>query len=99
MSSTRQRSPVIRTCLVVLGFVLMAVAPVLGVLPGPGGIFVFAGGLVLVLRNASWARRRFARLKRRFPRLGHYSDLALRRPSFRRRQQRRREALATQDGR
>ncbi|UYY58563.1 PGPGW domain-containing protein [Sphingomonas sp. S2-65] len=97
MPRTHQRSPAIRTTLVVLGFVLMAVAPVLGVLPGPGGIFVFAGGLVLVLRNATWARRKFARLKRRYPRLGRYCDMALRRTSFRRRERRRREALAAQE--
>lgn len=97
MSRIHQRSPVIRTSLVVLGFILMAAAPVVGVLPGPGGIFVFAAGLVLVLRNATWARRKFAKLKRRYPRLGRYSDMALRRTSFRRREQRRRETLAAQE--
>ena len=97
MSRSQPRSPMIRTCMVVLGFALVAVAPLLGLLPGPGGIFVFAGGLILVLRNAGWARRRFARFKRSHPRLGRYGDMALRRRSFRRREQRRRETLATQD--
>lgn len=82
----------IRTALVVLGFLIMAASPLVGVIPGPGGIIVFAGGLVLVLKNATWARRHFARLKRRWPRFGHYSDVALRRRSFRRRQQRAKEA-------
>jgi hypothetical protein len=52
--------------------------------------------LVLVLQNSDWARRHFVRFKRRWPRFGHYADMALRRRSFRRRQQRDREgATAT----
>ena len=53
---------------------------------------LFAAGLVLVLQNSAWARKKFARLKRRYPRFAHYSDLALRRRSFRRRRERAREA-------
>ena len=92
MSRSHTRSHMVRTALVVLGFLIMAASPLVGVVPGPGGILVFAAGLVLVLRNATWARRHFARLKRRWPRFGHYSDLALRRRSFRRRQQRAKDA-------
>ena len=88
MSRARPRSPLLRTILFVTGLVVMAASPLVGVIPGPGGIFVFAAGLVLVLQNSVWARGRFVRLKRRFPRFGHYADLALRRRSFRRRQQR-----------
>jgi hypothetical protein len=96
MANSHTRSHLLRTTLVVLGFVVMAASPLVGVIPGPGGILVFAAGLVLVLKNATWARRHFARLKRRWPRFGHYSDVALRRRSFRRRQQRARDAaLAT----
>ncbi|AQR72282.1 hypothetical protein [Sphingomonas sp. LM7] len=83
-----RKSPVVRIALLVTGFLLIAATPLVGIIPGPGGIFVFAAGLVLVLQNARWARRRFAKLKRRWPRFGHYSDMALRRRSFRRRQQR-----------
>ncbi|MBO9622380.1 MAG: hypothetical protein J7500_06685 [Sphingomonas sp.] len=81
-----------------LGIVLMLAAPLLGVLPGPGGIFVFAGGLVLALRNSPWARKRFARLCKRYPKLGHYSDMALRRPSSRRRRARAQEAAVAASG-
>jgi hypothetical protein len=88
----RMRSPLVRTILVGSGFALIAVSPVVGILPGPGGIFVFAGGLVLVLRNANWAQRVFARMKRRWPRFGHYADMALRRSSARRRRLRDRDA-------
>ena len=99
MTHSRLHSPLARTLLVILGFVIMALSPLVGVIPGPGGIFVFAGGLVLVLRNAHWARRHFARAKRRWPRFGHYTDMALRRRSFRRRQARVREAALAQESR
>ena len=96
MANSHTRPHLFRTALVVLGFAIMAASPLVGIIPGPGGIIVFAGGLVLVLKNATWARRHFARLKRRWPRFGHYSDLALRRRSFRRRQQRAKEAAETE---
>jgi hypothetical protein len=71
--------------MLVLGVLLIIAAPIVGLLPGPGGVFVFAGGLVLVLRASRWARLRWARLKRRFPRLGHLADRVMRRPSALRR--------------
>lgn len=92
---TRARHPLLRQALFGLGLLLIALTPLVGPIPGPGGILVFAAGLILVLRNSAWARKRFARLKKRWPRLGHYSDLALRRPSFRRRRARAQEAAVT----
>ena len=47
-----------------------------------------AGGLVLVLQNSHWARVRFARAKRRWPKIGGYADRVLRRASARRRRER-----------
>lgn len=88
----RARSPLIQTLLFAAGALLVAVTPLVGIIPGPGGIFVFAGGLVLMLQNSLWARGRFVRLKRRWPRFGHFADRALRRRSFRRRRERAREA-------
>jgi hypothetical protein len=88
----RKRSPLVRTILVVTGFVVIALSPLVGILPGPGGILVFAAGLVLVLQNANWAQRAFARMKRRWPRFGRYADMALRRGSARRRRQREKDA-------
>ncbi len=81
-----------RLCWLALGWALIALAPAVGVLPGPGGIFVFVGGLILLLRNSAWARRRYVTLKRRWPRLGHASDHAMRRPSARRRMEQARAA-------
>ena len=95
---SRNAHPLVRNLLLALGFVLILAAPVVGTIPGPGGILVFAAGLILVLRNAAWARRRFARLKKRYPRFGHYSDMALRRPSFRRRRAREKNVIASPTG-
>ena len=64
---------------------LIAVSPLVGLVPGPGGMFVLAGGLVLLLRNSRWARRQFARAKKRWPKIGALLDRGLRRPSALRR--------------
>ena len=61
------------------------ISPLVGAIPGPGGVFVFAAGLVLLLRNSRNARRQFAQAKRRWPRLGRWIDRGLRRESARRR--------------
>ena len=82
------RHPATRYLLLGLGVVLIVLAGVVAPIPGPGGIFFFAGGLVLILRNSRWARFRFARAKRRWPRIGGLIDRALRRPSARRRAER-----------
>ena len=68
-----------------LGIVLLLVSPLVGAIPGPGGIFVAGIGLALVLKTSMWAKRRYVRFKRRRPRFGHLTDLALRRRSARRR--------------
>lgn len=71
-----------------LGIVLIVGAGLVAPLPGPGGAFLFAGGMVLVLRNSPWARMRWARLKRRFPRIGGFVDRMMRRGSALRRRAR-----------
>jgi len=82
------RHPALRIAFLVIGFAFMALSPILGPIPGPGGLPVFALGLTLVLRNSLWAKRVFARAKRRWPRFGHYADIGLRRPSAKRRRER-----------
>src|SRR3546814_13294289 len=70
-----------RLCLLGLGAALVAVSPAVGVIPGPGGIIVFAIGLALVLKNSQGAKKRYIWLKRRWPRLGRMADRGLgRRP-------------------
>ena len=96
MERKGRRSPVLRIGLLITGILLLAVTPLVGPIPGPGGIVTFAAGLTLILQNSNWARGRFVRLKRRWPRFGHYADMALRRRSFRRRQQRAKDEAAAQ---
>lgn len=78
--------PIVEWTMLGTGLVLMAIAPLLGPIPGPGGIPVFAAGLVLVLKSSMWAKRHYARFKRWKPKAGQWTDWALRRPSARRRE-------------
>ena len=82
------RHPALRPAMLALGAALIVAAPLVGVLPGPGGILVFAVGLSLVLRHSRWARRRYARFKRQRPKRGDWADWGMRRPSAKRRRAR-----------
>ncbi len=84
----RDRHPVSRILQLVLGFLLWIGAAALAPLPGPGGVFLFAGGMILILRNSRWAQVRWARLKRRWPRIGNLVDRTMRRRSALRRRAR-----------
>jgi len=95
--SRPQRSEAVRVGLFVLGCVLMIVSPIVGILPGPGFIIVFPIGLALALQNSRWAKKRYARFKRRHPRYGEWADRGLRRASGLRRLRRRRERAASGD--
>jgi hypothetical protein len=70
----------------VLGVILIILSPVAGVIPGPGGIFVFAIGLALVLKTSMWAKRRYVHFKRWQPKAGRWADWGLRRRSAKRRE-------------
>jgi hypothetical protein len=74
-----------RVAQLTLGSLLILLTPLVIPLPGPAGIFLFAGGLILILRNSRLARWHFVRAKRRWPRLGRIVDRAMRRPSTLRR--------------
>ncbi|TMJ12639.1 MAG: hypothetical protein E6G94_13295 [Alphaproteobacteria bacterium] len=87
-----------RSALVVVGFILIGLTPVVGPIPGPGGVIVFAAGLSLVLRYSAWAKRAYVRFKRKHPNKGEWADWGLRRPSARRRKELREQvALESQD--
>jgi len=86
--------PVVRHSLVALGFVLIAVTPLVGPIPGPGGIIVFGAGLSLILKYTGWAKRLYVRLKRRHPNKGRWADWSLRRPSAKRREEIRKQSEA-----
>ncbi len=83
-----RQSPALRFGLLLLGIVIMIVAPIIGLLPGPGGTIVFAIGLGLTLRNSLWAKRRYVDLKRKQPRIGGIADWGLQRASPKRRKER-----------
>ncbi len=97
MSRTRKKKlPFIRQGLFFLGCLLIVISPLVGAIPGPGGVFVFAAGLALVLRNSEWAKRQYVRFKRRHPTKGRWADWGMRRLSARRREERIRRAGADQ---
>jgi hypothetical protein len=77
----------VRYALVGIGFLLIALTPVVGPIPGPGGVIVFAAGLSLVLRYSGWAKRFYVRFKRRHPNKGRWADWGMRRASARRREE------------
>src|SRR3546814_17418992 len=77
LKSRSHISEPLRLCLLGLGAALVAVSPAVGVIPGPGGIIVFAIGFALVLKNSQWAKKRYIWLKRRWPRLGRMADRGL----------------------
>ncbi len=84
--------PLVRHCLVALGFFLIALTPLVGPIPGPGGIIVFGAGLSLILKYTGWAKRLYVRLKRRHPNKGRWADWSLRRASARRREEIRKQS-------
>lgn len=88
---TLGRIPAVRTGLFVLGLILILLAPLVGALPGPGGIIVFGAGLALALKYSEWAKRQYVRFKRKHPNKGRWTDWGLRRSSARRREALRRK--------
>jgi hypothetical protein len=78
--------PVVEWTLFALGVVLLILSPLVGAIPGPGGIVIAGIGLALVLKTSMWAKRRYVRFKRWKPKAGRWTDWALRRPSAKRRE-------------
>jgi hypothetical protein len=79
-------SPIVEWAIFGLGVVLLILSPIVGALPGPGGIIIAGIGLAMVLKTSVWARRRYVKFKRWQPKAGRWTDWALRRPSARRRE-------------
>ena len=78
--------PVVEWTILAIGIALLVVSPLVGAIPGPGGIIVAGIGLALVLKMSMWAKRHYVRVKRWQPKAGRWMDWALRRPSARRRE-------------
>jgi hypothetical protein len=74
-----------RLVMLALGPALIVLSPVVGLIPGPGGLIVLLAGVALTLQGSQVAKRLYVRAKRRWPGLGHWSDKGLRRPSHFRR--------------
>ncbi len=94
MATRRKKSILLRQILFFAGIVLIIVSPLVGAIPGPGGVFVFAAGLALILQNSEWAKRLYVRFKRKHPNKGRWADWGLRRLSARRREARMKQAQA-----
>jgi hypothetical protein len=77
----------VRLTQLIIGVLFVLVTPLVGLLPGPGGVVVFGIGLGLILRNSSWAKRRYVAFKRKRPKMGGWADWGLRRKSAKRREQ------------
>jgi hypothetical protein len=91
--------PAVRTCLFSLGILLMVASPAAGILPGPGGIIVFAAGLALTLKYSEWAKRKYVEFKRKHPNKGRWADWGLRRRSALRREALRKQQEALEQAR
>ena len=78
--------PVVEWTIFVIGMLLMLLSPLAGIIPGPGGIFVFAIGLAMVLKTSMWAKRHYVRFKNWQPKFGRWADWGLRRESAKRRE-------------
>jgi hypothetical protein len=74
-----------------IGWLFIAITPLVGPLPGPGGLITFGVGAGLILKNSRWAKRRYVQFKKDHPNKGRWTDWSLRRQSARRR-----EAIAKQ---
>jgi hypothetical protein len=84
--------PAVRLVILIFGVLCMILAPLASPLPGPGGTVLFAIGLGLVLQTSAWARRRYVKFKRRYPRQGGWIDWGMRRKSHKRRAQVKKQA-------
>jgi hypothetical protein len=88
LTRRNRRSALIRSVLFWLGVVLVIASPLVGAIPGPGGVFVFAAGAGLMLKNSRWAKKKYAQFKKRHPNKGDWADWSLRRQSHFRRKER-----------
>ena len=84
-------NPIVEWSIFAVGVMLLIISPLVGVIPGPGGIVVAGIGLALVLKTSMWAKRRYVKFKRWQPKAGRWADWGLQRRSARRREELRKE--------
>jgi len=80
-------SPVVEWTLFAVGVLLVIAGFAVAPIPGPGGVFLIAPGLALILKTSLWAKRHYVKFKRWQPKAGRWADWALRRRSAKRREQ------------
>ena len=78
--------PVVEWGIFALGVILLVLSPLVGAIPGPGGLIVAGIGLAMILKTSMWARRYYVKFKRWQPKAGRWTDWALRRSSAKRRE-------------
>jgi hypothetical protein len=88
-------NPIVEWTMFAVGVLLLIVSPLVGVIPGPGGILVAGIGLALILKSSMWAKRHYARFKRWQPQAGRWTDWALRRRSAQRREEIRKDGQSS----
>ena len=59
------------------GLFLVIISPLVGAIPGPGGVFVFAAGFGMMLKGSRKVKKWFARFKRKHPAKGAWADFGL----------------------
>lgn len=87
-------NPIVEWAMFGAGVLLLILAVVSGpIIPGPNGVVFGAAGLSLILKSSLWAKRHYARLKKKRVKIrgrqiviGEWTDWALRRPSAQRRE-------------
>jgi len=80
-------NPVVEWTLFAIGVLLVIAGFAVAPIPGPGGVFLIAPGLALILKTSLWAKRHYVKFKRWQPKAGRWADWALRRGSAKRREQ------------
>jgi len=80
-------SPIVEWGLFVIGVLLVIAGFAIAPIPGPGGVFLIAPGLALILKTSLWAKRHYVKFKRWQPKAGRWADWALRRRSAKRREE------------
>ena len=68
-----------RMSMLMLGWLLVLGAPLLGPIPGPGALLILPIGLAIILKHSLWAKKRYARAARLHPQYGRWADWAMRR--------------------
>ena len=86
--------PAVQWTMFGVGLLLVMISPLLGALPGPGGVIVFGLGLGMMLKTSMWAKRRYVRFKKWQPRIARFTDWGLMRKSPKRRAERKKQLEA-----